>query len=94
MNLKYDPSDLIQVYYKGLQDACTILVALKETYQPSIDQFNQHMDLNEAVDEWKKFPVAYKTWTNFKSHFSKTVTKNQKRSRTLKEIRIANHGDH
>jgi hypothetical protein len=96
MNTKYDPSDLIQVYYKALQDARTILVALSETVadkvliRQGIDQFNQHMDLNEAVDEWKKKPAIEKTWKIFKTHFSKAVTKNQKRNGTLKEIGIAN----
>jgi hypothetical protein len=96
MNTKYDPSDLIQVYYKALQDARTILVALSKTVadkvliRQGIDQFNQHMDLNEAVDEWKKTPAIDKTWKLFKTHFSKAVTKNQKRSGTLKEIGIAN----
>eukprot|EP00978_Attheya_sp_CCMP212_P032196 scaffold124342_cov40-Attheya_sp.AAC.4 len=48
------------------------------------------MDLNESVDEWKKKPALNKTWTEFKTHFSKAITKNQKRSGTLKEIGIAN----
>jgi hypothetical protein len=96
MNTKYDPSGLIQVYYKALQDARTILVALSETVsdkvliRQGIDQFNHHMDLNEAVDEWKKKPTIDKTWKIFKTHFSKAVTRNQKRSGTLKEIGIAN----
>ncbi len=96
MNTKYDPSDLIQVYYKALQDARTILVALSETVadkvliRQGIDEFNHHMDLNEAVDDWEKKPAIEKTWKIFKTHFSKAVTKNQKRSGTLKEIGIAN----
>eukprot|EP00978_Attheya_sp_CCMP212_P028926 scaffold101114_cov61-Attheya_sp.AAC.4 len=55
-----------------------------------IDQFNKHMDLNESVDEWKKKPALNNTWTELKTHFSKAITKNQKRSGSLKEIGIAN----
>jgi uncharacterized phage-associated protein len=79
-----------------LQDARTILVSLNETVndkvlvRQGIDQFNKHMDLSESVDEWKKKPTVDKTWAAFKSHFSKAITKNQKRSGTLKEIGIAN----
>jgi hypothetical protein len=96
MNVKYDPSNLVQVYFKALQDARTILASLNETVhdkvliRQGIDQFNKHMDLNEAVDEWKKKPTVDKTWQAFKTHFSKAITKNQKRSGTLKEIGIAN----
>jgi hypothetical protein len=96
MNVKYDPSDLVQVYFKALQDAQTILVSLQETVadkvliRQGIDQFNKHMDLNDAVDDWKNKPAADKTWKAFKTHFSKAVTKNQKRSGTLREIGIAN----
>jgi hypothetical protein len=96
MNVKYDPSELVQVYFKALQDARTILASLNETVndkvliRQGIDQFNKHMDLNESVDEWKKKLAVNKTWTEFKTHFSKAITKNQKRSGTLKEIGIAN----
>jgi hypothetical protein len=96
MNVKYDPSALVQVYFKALQDARTILVSLQETVadkvliRQGIDQFNKHMDLNDAVDEWKTKIAAEKTWRAFKTHFSKAVTKNQKRGGTLREIGIAN----
>ncbi|WP_288992558.1 hypothetical protein [uncultured Marinobacter sp.] len=96
MNVKYDPSELVQVYFKALQDARTILASLNETasdkvlIRQGIDQFNKHMDLNEAVDDWKKKPSIDKTWKAFKTHFSKAITKNNKRSGTLKEIGIAN----
>jgi hypothetical protein len=96
MNVKYDPSALVQVYFKALQDARTILVSLQETVadkvliRQGIDQFNKHMDLNDAVDEWKNKNAPNKTWKIFKTHFSKAVTKNQKRGGTLREIGIAN----
>jgi hypothetical protein len=96
MNVKYDPSALVQVYFKALQDARTILVSLQETVadkvliRQGIDQFNKHMDLNDAVDEWKDKDAANKTWRAFKTHFSKAVTKNHKRGGTLREIGIAN----
>jgi hypothetical protein len=79
-----------------LQHARTILVALSKTVsdkviiRQGIDQFNHHMDLNEAVDEWKNKSTIDKTWKIFKTHFSKAVTKKQKHSGTLKEIGIAN----
>ena len=95
MNVKYNPADMAQVYFKALQDALTILVSLQDTVADkvlilqAIDQFNKHMDLNEAIDDWKKI-VPQKTWKKFKMHFTKAVTKNQKRSGTLREIGIAN----
>jgi hypothetical protein len=95
-NVKYNPSDSVQVYFKALQDARTILVSLQEIVadkvliRQGIDQFNKHMDLNDAVDVWKNKNAADKTWRAFKSHFSKAVTKNQKRGGTLREIGIAN----
>ena len=67
MNVKYDPSELVQVYFKALQDARTILASLNETVndkvliRQGIDQFNKHMDLNESVDEWKKNLAVNKT---------------------------------
>ena len=60
MNIKYDPDDMVQVYFKALQDARTILVSLYETITNRflicqvIDQFNKHMDPNKAADEWEK----------------------------------------
>ena len=75
MGVKYDPSMLIQVYFKALQDARSILVSLKETVddkvliRQGIDQFNKHMDLNDAVDEWKKKATNTKTWKAFQTHF-------------------------
>ena len=57
MNVKYDPSGMVQVYFKALQDAHTVLVSLQDTVmnsvliRQSINQFNKHMDINEAVDE-------------------------------------------
>ena len=58
MNVKYNPADLAQVYFKALQDACTIRVSLQETVADkvlicqAIYQFNKHMDLNEAVEKY------------------------------------------
>ena len=31
MNVKYDPADLMQVYFKAMQDEQSILVSLQET---------------------------------------------------------------
>ena len=96
MHVEYNPAEYIQIYYKALQDARTILVTLQETIndkiliRQAIDQFNKHMDLNEAVDEWKKTSSQNKNWKNFKTHFAKAVTKNQKRAGSLKNIGIAN----
>ena len=60
MNIKYDPDDMVQVYFKALHDARTILMYLQETVTDRlllsqyIFQFNKHMNLNEAVEEWEK----------------------------------------
>ena len=96
MHVAYNPSEFIQIYYKALQDSRTILIALKEIIndkifiRQAIDQFNKRIDLNEAVDDWKKTTAPNKTWKNFKIHFAKAITKEQKRAGTLKDIGIAN----
>ena len=47
------------------------------------------MDLNKAVDKWKKI-APQKTWKKFKIQFTKSLVNNQKRIGTLREIGIAN----
>ena len=91
INVTYNHADLVQVYFKALQDARTILLYLQGTvvYKviifQGIYQFNNHMNLNEAVDDWKKKTASPKTWNAFKAHFTKEVTKNHKHSSPLKE---------
>ena len=57
MNVKYNLADMVQVYFKALQDARTILVSPQETVTErvlilqAIYKFNKHMDFNEDVDE-------------------------------------------
>ena len=86
---------MVQVYFKALKYTRNIPVSLQETVtdkfliRQAIDQFKKHMDLNEAVDEWKQI-APQKTWKKFKMHFTKAVMKNQKRSGALREIGIAN----
>ena len=64
MNVKYDPYDLVQVYFKALQYSPTILVNLqymvadKVITIQDIDQFNKRMDLNKTVDDWGKNRVS------------------------------------
>ena len=95
INVNYEPANMVQVCSKALKYARTILMSLQETVTDkflvfqAIDQFNKHMDLNEAVDDWKKI-APQKKWKKFKMHFTKAVMKNQKRSSTLREIGIAN----
>ena len=58
MNVKYNPADMAQVYFKALQDALTILVSLQDTVADKvlifqdINQFNKHTELNEVIDDW------------------------------------------
>ena len=72
MNMKYDPTDLVQVYFKALQDAWTFLVSLQETavdkvlIRQDINQFNKNIELNEAVDDWKKKSRLRKHGRNLK----------------------------
>ena len=89
MNVKYDPADMVQVYFEELQDALTILLYLQDTVtnkvliRQVIYQFNKHMDINESVEAWKNI-ASQKSWKKFKMHFTKAVMKNQKRSGTLR----------
>ena len=52
MNLTYEPADIVQVYFKVLQDAQTILMYLQDKASEKvlicqvIKQFNNHTDLN------------------------------------------------
>ena len=95
MNVKYHPADLVQVNFKALKDAQTILVYIQETVlekviiHQGINQFNKHMDLNEAVGDWKNI-ASQKIWKTFKKHFTTVVIKNQKCSGTLRETEISN----
>ena len=57
MNVTYEPAELVQVYFKAMQDALTILVYLQETVAEKvlifkgIYQFNKHMSLNKDIDD-------------------------------------------
>ena len=73
------------------------MVSLKETVQDrklirqALTEFNKHVDLHKAVDEWKlKFP-AQKTWSLFKIHFTKAIIIRRKRGGTFRDIGIANN---
>ena len=74
MNVKYEPDDLVQLFFKELHDAQTILVSLQETgpykvlIRQGIDQFKKNVDLNEAVDDLKKSHVRKHGRTLKKNH--------------------------
>jgi hypothetical protein len=53
-------------------------------------QFQQHMDLNDALDRWKEKESLQKTWLSFKTFFGKEIKKNRNRKGTFKEIGLAN----
>ena len=67
-----------------MQNTKTTLVFLQENVsdkqliRQALDQFDEHADLHQAVDDWKNKPAADKTWNKFKIHFSKEITKTQK----------------
>eukprot|EP00978_Attheya_sp_CCMP212_P032195 scaffold124342_cov40-Attheya_sp.AAC.3 len=42
MNIKYDPSDLVQVYFKALQDARTILASHPRVPQRNSERQSPH----------------------------------------------------
>ena len=64
MNVKYDPADLVQVYFEALKYSRTILVYLQEMFVykvitiKGIDHFNKHMELNKTVDDWGKNRIS------------------------------------
>ena len=86
----------MQAYFKALQNAQTVIVYIQDTVTykvlicQGINQLKKHIDLNEVVDYWKKKIASQKTWKKFKTHFKKSVKKNQKCSSTLREIEISN----
>ena len=96
LKVKYNPAELPQAYFAKLQNAKTILMFLKETASDkklirfAVNQFEKHADLYTAIDEWKRKIAANKTWSNFKSFFSKQITMMKKRGGTLRDIGIAN----
>ena len=97
LKITYDPADLPQAYFACLQHARIILVSLKETVQDrklihqALTEFNKHVDLHTAVDEWKLKPPAQKTWGAFKIHFTKAIITHRKRGGTCWDIGIANN---
>ena len=65
LNVKYDPADLVQVYFKELHDAKTILLSLQDTVTykvlipQSIYRFNKHIDFNKAIHEKKSRLITH-----------------------------------
>ena len=93
----YDPAELPQTYFALLQHARMILVSLKETIpdrkliREALSQFDQHVDLHPTVDEWKLKSQENKTWSDFKTHFTRAIITRNKRGGSLKDAGIINH---
>ena len=93
----YDPAELPQTYFALLQHARMILVSLKETIpdrkliREALSQFDQHVDLHPTVDEWKLKSQENKTWSAFKTHFTRAIITRNKRGGSLKDAGIINH---
>jgi hypothetical protein len=97
MIIEYDPSKMPQVNYKKLQTGQIMLIQLltilcdgKTMIRMAMNQFQKHMDLNDALDRWEEKETDPKTWSNFRAHFSKEFKKNRTRKGTFKEIGLAN----
>jgi hypothetical protein len=59
-----------------------------------MNQFQKQMDLNDAVDRWKKRPAREKTWDLFKKFFHKETKKNRNIQGSFKAIGLANAVTH
>ena len=56
----------------------------------AITYFCNHADLTNDTIDWKKKPVADRTWINFKIHFGKVIQRNKKDQGTFSKLGIAN----
>ena len=96
MRQAYDPGEMPQVCYKHLQTGRLMLARLNcETSEnmmirPAMHQFQQQMDLVDAVDKWKETKSDKKTWDNFKLHFSREIKRNRTRKGSMKQLGIVN----
>jgi hypothetical protein len=92
MRQNYDPNEQPQVYFKKLHTCRMLLLQLlvecpeKILICTAMNQFQKHMDLNDAVDRWKEKESSQKTWLNFKTFFTKEIKNNRNRKGTFKEI--------
>ena len=95
-NLAYDPNEALEIYWNQLQQCQMTAVDLQETITDnrvmwvSITHFRNHADLTDDTIDWKKKPVAYRTWGNFKKHFGKEIWRNKKDRGTFSKLGIAN----
>ena len=97
-----DPLIPIDVYFKRI-DECVKFATDEETaYTPeqilqtayyAISSSNLYTD---AFKEWRRKPLAKKTWTNFKSFFASEYhdLKEQEKTTTMKEYHAANLVQH
>ena len=97
---EYDPNEAPQVYYKAVQDARNALDSLNQTIDDEtlirhgLNQFKEHIDLKLDVRSWKLLTRAEKTWSRFKTHFTKAINDNKNDTGTLKAIGMANAVKH
>ncbi|OEU14437.1 hypothetical protein FRACYDRAFT_240979 [Fragilariopsis cylindrus CCMP1102] len=97
---EYDPNEAPQVYYKAVQDARNALDSLNQTIDDEtlirhgLNQFKEHIDLKLDIRSWKLLTRAEKTWSRFKTHFTKAINDNKNDAGTLKAIGMANAVKH
>ena len=82
LKVAYNPDDIVQVYYKSLQNSKLSLAALgdpvadEEIMRCAFEAFEVQSDLKEACQEWDR-QAAPPTWARMMTHFSIEIQRNR-----------------
>ena len=88
------PDRIVQHYYKQVNEARQLLIALNKTVtnaeiiQNAYATFEKHIDLKEACRDWNRRTQT--TWENMKKHFSKEIQINKTDPAIMKRTELAN----
>ena len=81
LKVPYNPAEIVQVYYKSLQNSKLTLAALGdpvtnvEIMRCEFEAFKVQSDLKEAYQEWDRQAVA-PIWARMMTHFSIEIQRN------------------
>ena len=80
LKIDYNPDCIVQHYYKQVNDARLLLMALKETVKDeeikrnAYPMFEKHIDLKEVCRKWNR--TSETSWEEMKKHFSREIQMN------------------
>ena len=82
LKVAYNPDEIVQVFYKKLQNSKLTLAALGdpvndvELMQCAFELFEVHTDLKDACRDWD-WQLAAPTWAQMMVHFIVEIKRNQ-----------------